>query len=125
MNVPREDKRIPHPEENAAGGSARAEVEDTVFAQYKEQSRKKAWQRDESQKDWWHRISLILTIVLTSVMAAVLVCGIVIWAWHVLAPMKDHWLFDDKWDRLQNIMSSVFFGIVLNEYSRKFFDKLR
>lgn len=121
MNAPREDMHIPHPDENAESGSARAEDEHTAYAQDKEQSRKKALQRSESQKDWGHRISLGLTLV----MAVVLVCGILVWTWHVLVSVKAHWLFDKEWDRLKDIMSSVFFGIVLNEYTRRFFDKLR
>lgn len=86
-----------------------------------EESRRKEHKRGETLKSFGHAIILILILV----MAVILVSGIVVWAWHVLTTPEWHWLDkEEQWDRLKDIMSSVFFGILLSEYSRKVFGRL-
>ena len=128
MNSRRKVKNIPTPplKKKGMGGGARPdenehiELTQEMDADEKE-SRRKEHKRGETLKTWGHWIILILILV----MAAILLSGIVVWAWHVLAPFKWHWLDkEEQWDRLKDIMSSVFFGILLSEYSRKVFGRL-
>jgi len=112
-------KHVRPPEEYVGDADARAEADAFDTAKLDEESRKKDHQRGESLKLWLHW----LTLLGISVMAFLLLMGVVIWALHALAPDNWHWLSTPQRDRLREIMSSALLAIVVTDYKNKVFGK--
>ncbi len=98
-------------------GDAIAVKESEAFEDnYAEESKRKAHQRAESIKDKLHICAQIaLTIV-----AGLLIIGIIIWAWHILMPLHWQWMTMDQINETQKIMSSALLAIVVSDYAKKY-----
>ncbi len=82
------------------------------------ESKRKAHQRGESIKDILHICAqFALTIV-----AGLLIIGVIIWAWHILTPLYLQWLTMDQINEIQKIMSGALLAIVVSDYAKKYFN---
>lgn len=49
-----------------------------------------------------------------------LIIGVLIWAWHILAPTCWHWLSKERIFDIQSIMSSGLLALVISNYANKY-----
>lgn len=83
---------------------------------YVKESLKKEHHRGEKLKDILHSLVKVSVIVV----GVLLICGICIWAWHLLVPVKLHWLTTQQIFDIQKIMSSALLAIVISDYAKKY-----
>lgn len=52
---------------------------------------------------------------------AITVFAIAIWFWHIVGPESYHWLGEENFNKLQNVLFGALVGGAANQYSKKIF----
>ncbi|TXI22310.1 MAG: hypothetical protein E6Q61_09440 [Nitrosomonas sp.] len=116
-----EIKRIPEiPKQDIQQQAIFGSIESQAFSE-KRDLEQESKLNDHKRKEGIRDIVFWAVQISIGIITLILIAGVIIWSFHMLAPDKWHWLTEIQIRDLQKAMSSSLLTLIASEGARKFF----